>query len=106
LSHGWGAALLRNEPDDAADRGEEVRLDSRRYPAAARHDIYPGSYARVAGGDPIGRPSTVSAWVRIWRLPPTVETSSWAAVVSEMDYPGRCHWALGVDELLYFREFF
>jgi hypothetical protein len=26
-----------------------------------------------------------------------VETSSWSSVVSEMDYPGRCHWALGVD---------
>ena len=90
-------ALLRNEPDDAADRAEEVRLDSRRYPTAARHDIYPGSYARVVDGDPIGRPSAVSAWVRIWRLPPTIETSSWASVVSDMDYPGRCHWALGVD---------
>lgn len=90
------SALLRPEPDDAADRAEEVRLGSWRYPAAARHDVYPGSYATV-DGTATGRPSTVSAWVRIWRLPPTVETSSWAAVVSDMDYPGRCHWALGVD---------
>jgi hypothetical protein len=51
----------------------------------------------VAGGDPAGPPASVSAWVRIWRLPPTVETSSWAAVVSELDYPDRCRWALGVD---------
>lgn len=89
-------ALLRPGPDDAADRAKEVRLGSRHYPAAVRHNVYPGSYARVDGSGP-GRPQTISAWVRIWHLPATVETSSWACVVSELDYPDRCHWALGVD---------
>jgi hypothetical protein len=89
-------ALLRPEPDDAADRAEEQLLGRRDYAAAARHDVYPGSYAE-ARGSAAGRPYTVSAWVRIWHLPATVETSSWSSVVSEMDYPGRCHWALGID---------
>lgn len=90
-------ALLRSEPDDAADRAEEVGLGSLRFAAAARNDVYPGSYARVVPGDAPARPSSVSAWVRVWHLPPTVETSSWAAVVSVMDYPHGCHWALAVD---------
>jgi len=86
-------ALLRPEPDDDADRAEAewlARLDS---PAAARHDVYPGSYAWVNDVS-TGRPRTVSAWVRVWRLPATVETSSWASIVSDMDY---CNWALGID---------
>ena len=88
-------ALLRPQPDDDADRAEEIPLGSRRFLAAARHDVYPGSYATVSAA--INRPHAVSAWVRVWRLPPTVETSSWAAIVSDMDYPDRCHWALGID---------
>ncbi len=89
-------ALLRPEPDDAADRAEEQLLGRREYAAAARHDVYPGSYAEVPSWA-VSRPCAVSAWVRVWRLPATVETSSWSAVVSEMDYPDRCHWALGID---------
>lgn len=88
-------ALLRAESDDTADRAEEVPLGSQRFAFAARHDVYPGSYGLAGAG--LSRPATVSAWIRVWRLPPTVETSSWAAVVSDMDYPDRCHWALGID---------
>jgi hypothetical protein len=88
--------LLRDEPDDEADRAEAEWLTSLEAPGANRNDIYPGSYAWVDDAS-IGRPATVSAWVRVWRLPPTVETSSWASIVSDMDYPGRCTWALGVD---------
>lgn len=90
------AALLRAEPDDEADRAEAEWLARLESPAASRHDVYPGSYA-WADGTAIARPSTVSAWVRVWHLPATVETSGWAAIVSDMDYPDRCHWALGID---------
>ncbi|HEU5474344.1 MAG TPA: N,N-dimethylformamidase beta subunit family domain-containing protein [Actinophytocola sp.] len=89
-------ALLLPEPDDAADRAEVTWLASASVPSANRHDVHPGSYG-VAGGAPVGRPMTVSAWVRVWHLPATVETSSWAAVVSDLDYPNRCGWAIGVD---------
>src|SRR6266581_2655663 len=90
------SALLRPEPDDEADRAEAEWLARLESPAASRHDVYPGSYARV-DGTAIGRPRTVSAWVRVWHLPATVETSSWASIASDMDYPGRCNWALGID---------
>ena len=90
------AALLRPEPDDQADRAEAEWLARLESPAASRHDVYPGSYAWVDDAS-IGRPDTVSAWVRVWRLPATVETSNWASIVSDMDYPGRCNWALGID---------
>lgn len=87
--------LLRPEPDDAADRAEVTWLARAASPSAGRHDVYPGSYAH---GRSVGaRPAAVSAWVRIWHLPATVETSSWAAVVSDFDYPDRCGWAIGVD---------
>jgi hypothetical protein len=89
-------ALLLPEPDDTADRAEVTWLASAASPAASRHDVHPGSYG-VADGVLPGRPATASAWVRVWRLPDTVETSSWAAVVSELDYPGHCGWALGID---------
>jgi hypothetical protein len=88
--------LLRPEPDDAADRADEQLLGRQDYAVAARHDVHPGSYAQARGSG-AGRPGTVSAWVRVWHLPATVETSSWSCVVSEMDYPGRCHWALAID---------
>jgi hypothetical protein len=90
------SALLRPEPDDAADRAEAVWLARLESAAASRHDVYPGSYAWV-DGTAIIRPCTVSAWVRVWHLPATVETSSWASIVSDMDYPDRCSWALGID---------
>ncbi len=89
-------ALLLPEPDDAADRAEVTWLASVASPTASRHDVHPGSYGAAQHALP-GRPATVSAWVRLWRLPATVETSSLAAVVSDFDYPGHCGWALGVD---------
>lgn len=88
-------ALLLPEPDDAADRAEVTWLASASSIAANRHDVHPGSYGVASGA--IERPTTVSAWVRVWHLPATVETSSWAAVVSDLDYPDRCGWAIGVD---------
>jgi len=90
------SALLRPEPDDAADRAEASVLSELRCPSASRHNVHPGSYARIDGPG-VGRPATVSAWVRVWHLPATVETSSWAAVVSDMNYPEKCLWALGID---------
>ena len=90
------SVLLRPEPDDEADRAEAEWLARLESAAAGRHDVYPGSYALVDGAA-IGRPCTVSAWVRVWHLPATVETSSWACIVSDMDYPDRCNWALGID---------
>jgi hypothetical protein len=89
------SVLLRPEPDDAADRAEAQWLASVTATAAARHDVHPGSYAWI--GAPVTRPYTVSAWVRIWCLPATIETSGWAAVISDMDYPHHCGWALGID---------
>lgn len=89
-------ALLLPEPDDAADRAEVTWLASASRATANRNDVHPGSYGVAAGG-PVDRPVTVSAWVRVWHLPATVETSSWAAVVSDMDYPHGCGWAIGVD---------
>jgi hypothetical protein len=90
------SALLRPEPDDQADRAEAEWLARLESPTASRHDVYPGSYAWVDDAS-IGRPDAVSAWVRLWRLPATVETSGWTSIVGDMDYPGRCHWALGID---------
>ncbi|MGC5053604.1 N,N-dimethylformamidase beta subunit family domain-containing protein [Micromonospora sp. DT48] len=89
-------ALLLPEPDDAADRAEVTWLGRAASTSANRHDVHPGSYG-VAANSPTERPSTISAWVRVWHLPATVETSSWAAVVSDLDYPDRCGWAIGVD---------
>jgi len=90
------SVLLRPEPDDEADRAEAEWLARLESATACRHDVYPGSYAWVDDAA-IGRPCTVSAWVRVWHLPATVETSSWACLVSDMDYPDRCNWALGMD---------
>ncbi len=90
------SVLLRPEPDDEADRAEAEWLATLESATACRHDVYPGSYAWVDNAA-IGRPCTVSAWVRVWHLPATVETSSWACIVSDMDYPERCNWALGID---------
>jgi hypothetical protein len=90
------SVLLRLEPDDEADRAEAEWLARLESAAACRHDVYPGSYAWVDDAA-IGRPCPVSAWVRVWHLPATVETSSWACMVSDMDYPDRCNWALGID---------
>ncbi|WP_165521726.1 LamG domain-containing protein [Micromonospora zingiberis] len=87
-------ALLLPAPDDAADRAEVTWLARASSPTANRHDVHPGSYGVAT---PVDRPRTVSAWVRVWHLPATVETSSWAAVVSDLDYPDRCGWALGID---------
>ncbi|PRX70567.1 concanavalin A-like lectin/glucanase superfamily protein [Nonomuraea fuscirosea] len=89
-------ALVQPEPDDDGDRADVRWLASLASPGAARHDVYPGSYAWM--DDPgIDRPATISAWVRLGALPATTETSSWAAIISQMDYPDRCGWALGVD---------
>lgn len=86
-------ALLDPESDDAADRAEAIVLGTLDCPSASGHDVYPGSYAWL--DDPsLGRPAAISAWARVWRLPPTVETS---ALVSDFDFPGGCHWALAVD---------
>lgn len=89
-------ALLRPAPDDEADRAEVTWLADATSAVARRHDVHPGSYG-AATGEPLDRPGTVSAWVRVWHLPDTVETSSWAAVVSDLDYPESCGWAIGID---------
>ncbi|MFY1632128.1 N,N-dimethylformamidase beta subunit family domain-containing protein [Solwaraspora sp. WMMB335] len=89
-------ALLLPEPDDAADRAEVTWLGRASSTSARRYDVHPGSYG-FAGNSPVSRPGSVSAWVRVWHLPVTVETSSWAAVVSDLDYPDRCGWAIGID---------
>ena len=89
-------ALLLPEPDDAADRAEVTWLGHTSSAFGNQHDVHPGSYG-VARSSPASRPATVSAWVRVWHLPATVETSSWAAVVSDLDYPDRCGWAIGID---------
>ncbi len=89
-------ALLLPEPDDMADRAEAEVLATLKQPTACPYDIHPGSYAWL--DDPsLGRPTAISVWVRPWRLPSTVETSSWASIVSVLDYPERCHWAVALS---------
>jgi hypothetical protein len=89
-------ALLDPQATDADDRAEAAVLATLVCPSASRHDVYPGSYAWV--DDPtISRPSAIAAWVRLWRLPSAVEVWSWSALICDLDFPDRCHWALAVD---------
>ncbi|MHB8657911.1 MAG: N,N-dimethylformamidase beta subunit family domain-containing protein [Solirubrobacteraceae bacterium] len=89
-------SVLEPGADDAADRAEATVLATLACPSASRHDIYPGSYAWL--DDPsLARPSAISAWVRLWRLPSTVETWSWVALVGELDFPDHCGWVLAID---------
>jgi hypothetical protein len=57
-------ALLRPEPDDAADRAEAQWLAEMPVSTADRNTVYPGSYAKV-NVPGLTRPATVSAWVRL-----------------------------------------
>jgi Concanavalin A-like lectin/glucanases superfamily len=91
-------AILDPDADHVADR-EDAEVLYRSVSRDARpQTVAPGSYVYADGPRLRERPLTVGLWFRPWRLPVTDTVSfTWAGLISDLDFPDRCHFALLLD---------
>ncbi|CAN5795846.1 large subunit of N,N-dimethylformamidase [soil metagenome] len=94
------SAILEPDADAAADRADMEPLATFRHEAATPRTIAPGSYVFATGTPIPGGPVAVGLWIRPWRLPVLDELQwAWAGLVSDLDYPSACRFALLLDPL-------